>query len=162
MTSVRLRLAALIVPTLVAGVAAGPPLLPGAVRAAASAPAATPATAHVSLREFAFQPATLTVTAGTAVTWTYDESATDPAPNCESLYFRTPVFSCPGHSVTSFDSADDFDSHIHRAEGYPFSHVFRAPGRYRYFCQVHGGTASNNPLTHMDADIVVLPATGSR
>jgi len=140
----------------VAAIAGAPPLLPAPARAAPAAPGA----AHVSLHEFAFQPATLTITAGTAVTWTYDESASDPSPNCESLYLRTPAFSCPGHSVTAFADPEDYDSHIHRAEGFPFTHVFRTPGRHHYFCQVHGGSASDNPLVHMDADIVVLPAPG--
>jgi len=133
---------------LVAGGAAAAPPLPAPASAAA---------ARVSVKDFAFNPPTLTVTAGTTVTWTYDESATDPAPNCESLYLRSPAFSCPGHSVTSYD-AGEFDSHIHRAEGFPFRHTFLRPGRYRYFCQVHGGSSPDTPLTQMDGEIVVLAA----
>lgn len=66
-----------------------------------------------------FLPSTLTVPAGTTVTWTND----DPA----------------AHTVTSGqDSISDgvFDSNLFLA-GKTFSHTFDAPGEYEYFCFVH-------------------------
>jgi len=45
---------------------------------------------------------------------------------------------------------------VHRATGFPFAHRFDAPGTYHYFCVVHGGPHPNNPVTHMNGDIVVL------
>ena len=120
-----------------------------------SAPPAT----KVSMKDFAYMPATVTVGAGTTVTWTYDESASDPMPNCESPQFRDPSpVTCPGHSVTSVDHL--FDTGVHRADGFPFSYTFSTPGTYKYYCTVHGGPNPNNPLTHMDGTIVVTAAAG--
>src|SRR5690242_4346663 len=77
-----------------------------------SAAAQTGATLHVSMKDFAFNPATPPpIKVGTTVTWTYDESATDPMPNCE-----TPGLSmaCPGHTATAMTKGPDgkavFDS----------------------------------------------------
>src|SRR5690349_11739140 len=89
----------LVLPALVAGfflaLAWGP--LPGSGPAAAQ----TGATLHISMKDFAFMPAKPPpIKVGTTVTWTYDESATDPMPNCE-----TPGLSmaCPGHTATAMD-----------------------------------------------------------
>src|SRR5206468_3619264 len=83
-----------------------------------------PAGASVSMKSFAFNPAALTVVAGTAVTWTYDETPSDVPPGCESPLFQTVgAVSCPGHSVTAVATDGNgqplFDSGIHRAEGFP-------------------------------------------
>jgi plastocyanin len=124
-----------------------------------------PASTRVSMKDFAFSPATVTVTAGTAVTWTYDESATDPQPNCESPYFQPPSpVACGGHSTTASDNGGDgkplWDSGVHRADGFPFSHVFTKPGTYHYYCLLHGGPHPNNPATHMEGDVIVVAARG--
>lgn len=113
--------------------------------------------------EFTFDPPTLTVEAGTTVTWTYDESATNPVPNCESPVFRlVPPLSCPGHSTTSSTAGSDgkplWDSGLHRAEGFPFAYTFSTPGTYPYYCVVHGGDNPNNPITMMNGTIVVTAA----
>jgi len=68
----------------------------------------------VAIRDEAFQPATITVKAGTTVSWVNKDD--DP------------------HTVTSdtpsFDSSGlDLDA--------KFSHTFRTPGRYAYHCAVH-------------------------
>ena len=68
---------------------------------AGPAAAQTGATLHISMKDFAFMPASPPpIKVGTTVTWTYDESASDPMPNCE-----TPVLStqCPGHTATASD-----------------------------------------------------------
>ncbi|MHB8669814.1 MAG: cupredoxin domain-containing protein [Acidimicrobiales bacterium] len=125
--------------------------------------------AKVSMKDFSFLPATMTIKAGTAVTWTYDEVATDPM-GCEAPQFQTgaPGASCPGHSTTSADNGPNgkplWDSGVHRAGGFPFSLKFSTPGTYHYYCTVHGGSHPNNPLTHMDGIIVVqatAPQSGS-
>jgi plastocyanin len=65
-----------------------------------------------------FSPASLTVDAGTTVTWTWGS---------------------PGHSVTSGTGCvpdGTFDSSIQGA-GYVFTHAFTTPGTYGYFCTPH-------------------------
>lgn len=140
--------------------------------AAASAPKVTHVkgaphgAVRVSMKDFAYLPGSITIHAGQTVTWTYDESGADIQPNCESTLFRLPIpVSCPGHSVTAVDTANGkplFDSGVHRAPGFPYSLAFLAPGTYHYYCIVHGGPHPNNPLTHMDGTIVVLPAAPKR
>jgi plastocyanin len=110
------------------------------------------------MKSFAFSPASVHVAAGGTVTWTYDEAATDVG--CESPVFQTvPGVMCPGHSTTAVDKGADgkllWDSGVHRAGGFPYSRVFTKPGTYHYICTVHGGANANNPLTHMEGDIVV-------
>ncbi|HXV51258.1 MAG TPA: plastocyanin/azurin family copper-binding protein, partial [Nitrosopumilaceae archaeon] len=66
-----------------------------------------------------FLPSTLTVPAGTTVTWTNDDSA--------------------AHTVTSGQDATPdgfFDSSLFLA-GKTFSYTFDEPGEYEYFCFVH-------------------------
>lgn len=147
--------------------------VPLGVATAPAAPAAPAATApvKVSMKSFAFNPATVHVPAGGTVEWTYDETATDLG--CESPVFQTPLpVNCPGHSTTSVAKGPDgkplWDSGVHRANGFPYSHVFTTPGTYHYICVVHGGANANNPLTHMEGDIIVdassapaVPVTGS-
>lgn len=125
--------------------------------------AAAGSTVRVSMKEFMFIPASTQVHAGDTVTWTYDESASDPMPNCESVVFQSPLpVNCPGHSTTSADKGTDgrplWDSGVHRASGFPYAHTFTAPGTYHYYCVVHGGPTPNNPITHMDGVVVVLAA----
>ncbi len=79
----------------------------GAVKAAAS-PAA------VEIHNFQFVPATLTVTAGTTVTWTND----DPSP----------------HTVT--DTKRAFHSAALDTKD-TFTYKFAAPGEYVYRCTLH-------------------------
>src|SRR5689334_7726202 len=133
----------------------------GVANAAVRAQPAEPTT--VKMTHFTFDPPTVTVPAGSTVTWTYDEVATDLQPGCESLEFRlVPGVACPGHSTTAVDFGSDgaplWDSGVHRADGFPYSHTFNTPGTYAYYCVVHGGPNPNNPLTHMDGVIVVTAA----
>ena len=126
----------------------------------AAADTGAPAAARVSMKEFKFMPATIQVRAGGSVTWTYDESITDPMPNCETF-----LGNCPGHSSTSVDKGPGgkplWDSGVHRASGFPYTHTFAVAGTYKYYCTVHGGPHPNNPLTHMDGVVEVLPAAAS-
>ena len=78
----------------------------------ASSASATPDT--VVIRDYAFHPATLTVTPGTTVTWVN----------------RDPV----AHTVTSKDGG--WGSALLQ-QGQEFSYTFAEPGTYNYFCQPH-------------------------
>jgi plastocyanin len=79
------------------------------------------ATAHVSIVDFGFSPATITVTAGTTVIWT-DTGASI-------------------HSVTSdsgaFDSSPTCPTGPCINPGSSFSHLFAQAGQFGYHCRVH-------------------------
>ena len=79
---------------------------------AVSAAAASPAT--VKIDNFAFAPATLTITAGTTVTWKNEDDSPHRI----------------GDNDGTFKSAalDTDDS---------FSHTFATPGEYPYICTIH-------------------------
>jgi plastocyanin len=83
-----------------------------AAGAAAVAAAASPAT--IEIDNFAFTPATLTVTAGTTVTWKNEDDSPHRI----------------GDKNGTFKSAalDTDDT---------FSHTFAAPGEYPYICTIH-------------------------
>jgi plastocyanin len=148
----------LVLPAVIAGsflaLAWGP--LPGVRPVAAQ----TSPTLHVGMKDFTFMPATPPpIKVGTTVTWTYDESATDPMPNCE-----TPGLSlaCPGHTATASTKGPDgkavFDSGTLKKSGASYSFTFTKPGTYAYYCVYHGGTTAtgkNNPVTNMNGTIVV-------
>jgi plastocyanin len=75
-----------------------------------------PGGAKVFIDQFAYDPPTLTVAAGTKVTWVNRDDVPHTATSSE----RPRRFASP---------ALDTDEQ--------FSHVFTAPGTYRYFCAVH-------------------------
>ena len=103
---------------------------------ASTAAAPAPATGHtVAIQNFTFAPQTLTVKAGTKVTWTNNDS--------------TP------HTVTSTDGPSTsaspnglFDSG-QLVSGASFSFTFAKAGTYYYECTIHASMAS------MHATIVV-------
>src|ERR1700756_1110889 len=80
---------------------------------ASAAPAAT-SSPEVKIDNFSFGPATLTVTAGTTVTWTNR----DDIP----------------HTVVSDDKV--FKSKVLDTDE-KFSYTFTKPGTYSYFCSIH-------------------------
>jgi plastocyanin len=75
----------------------------------------TPAAAAVSIDNFTFTPQTLTVKAGTIVTWTNK----DDIP----------------HGIASADNAFARSQAMDTDDRYSFT--FTTPGTYRYFCYVH-------------------------
>jgi plastocyanin len=84
-----------------------------------NAPATTSSVAaatgnSVTLASFAFSPATITVTVGTAVTWTNKDSTT--------------------HTITSDSGV--FDSGNLAANG-TYSYTFTKAGTYPYHCTIH-------------------------
>jgi len=76
--------------------------------------AASPATA-VSIDNFTFTPQTLTVKAGTTVTWTNKDDIPHGIAATNNAFKRSPAL--------------DTDE--------SFSFTFTAPGSYQYFCYVH-------------------------
>jgi len=90
-------------------------------KSSSSNPGTTPGTGNpppaghtVSIKNMAFSPATLSVAAGTTVTWTNNDAMT--------------------HTVTedggSFDSGD-------MIQGATFSHKFTTSGTISYHCKIH-------------------------
>ncbi|MGH3045028.1 MAG: cupredoxin domain-containing protein [Gaiellaceae bacterium] len=83
--------------------------------------AATPAgNSAVTVKQFQFMPAELTVKAGTDVTWT----------NQDDILHTATSGATPGTADGKFDGQMD-------GPGKSFSHVFDQPGRYPYFCSRH-------------------------
>jgi plastocyanin len=115
---------------------------------------ATPAAAadmQIDIQGFAFNPTTLTIPAGTKVTWTNKDAAT--------------------HTVTSDSGA--FDSK-NLATGASFSFTFSQAGTFSYKCAIHprmvasitvtgasGGTSAGAPAAGTAAPGAVLPKTGA-
>lgn len=95
-------------------VAAAVLLISGAISFTASAGQAQTASAEVKVDNFSFGPATLTVAAGTTVTWTNR----DDIP----------------HTVVSDDKV--FKSKVLDTDE-KFSYTFSKPGTYAYFCSIH-------------------------
>ena len=87
--------------------------------------AAAPQPGEVVIEDFAFSPATLTVAAGTKVTWVnHDEEPHTVMSADKQMPFKSPAL----------DTNDKF------------SFVFAKPGTYKYFCTIH---------SHMVGTIVV-------
>ena len=76
----------------------------------------------------AFSPATLSVKAGTAVTWTYNDSSGQP----HNVVSDTKLFDsnpqCSGADQTKCMS-----------QGSTFSFTFTKAGTYHFYCIIHGG-----------------------
>jgi len=93
------------------------PTTTAAPRSATTTTIAAVATNAVTVKDFAFGPRTITVTAGTTVTWTnqddFDHSIVDKTTNVEGPHFG-PV-----------------------TEPRTFSRSYPAVGAYPYFCGIH-------------------------
>ena len=74
----------------------------------------------VTVKQFQFMPAELTVKAGTNVTWI----------NQDDIVHTATSGATPGTADGTFDGQMD-------GRGKSFSHVFDRPGRYPYFCNRH-------------------------
>ena len=73
----------------------------------------------ISVVNNSFSPSTLTVAAGTTVTWTWASTAVD-------------------HNVTPDDGATPATSGAPTNGPHSYTFTFNAPGTYHYHCQVHG------------------------
>ena len=99
----------------------------------ASTPASSPTSAiagssAVSIADFAFSPQTLTVPAGTTVTWTNN----DGAPHTVT---STDAPSTSAQTTGVFDSGN-------LGSGQTFSFTFEKAGTYYYDCTLHAAQAS--------------------
>jgi plastocyanin len=100
----------------VAGCGRGPESAnaPHAAAEVVSAAAAQPGGSSVSIDNFSFNPSTITVPAGTTVTWTnHDDIPHTVAANGK------------GFASKALDTDERF------------SHLFSAPGTYPYYCAIH-------------------------
>ncbi|MFC4456208.1 cupredoxin domain-containing protein [Deinococcus sonorensis] len=97
-----------------------------ALIAAPSAASATPAAVHVSIRDNTFMPATLTVKAGTTVTWTEDGQVS--------------------HNVISVDLPDLHSPTLN--PGSTYRYTFNKPGTYTYYCSFHEGMSATITVTN--------------
>jgi Plastocyanin len=79
-----------------------------------AAPLAFAGSASVTIQNYAFHPATLTVAPGTTVTWTNDDGV--------------------AHTVTAADGSFKSGGIDH---GKTFSHTFSKAGDYKYHCSYH-------------------------
>ncbi len=87
----------------------------------ATVTAANPAgNSAVTVKQFQFMPAELTVRVGTNVTWT----------NQDDILHTATSGATPGTADGKFDGQMD-------GRGKSFSHAFDQPGRYPYFCNRH-------------------------
>jgi plastocyanin len=81
---------------------------------------------HVTIEQYAYSPATLTVRVGDTVTWTnHDQAAHDVVTTSAPAAFQSPLLST----------------------GQSWSQTFTVPGTYAYYCSVH---------PDMRAQVVVL------
>jgi len=107
--------ALLILAMVSAGCSSAGPAAP-AGPAASPAPASSGTAAAVTIQNFAFSPATITVKPGTTVTWTNQDGAS--------------------HTITS-DSTPAAFSSATLANGATYQFTFTAPGTYPYHCSIH-------------------------
>lgn len=93
--------------------------MPPAAGSGQDAPVATNdapvATNTVAIQNFAFSPATVTVKAGTTITWTNRDS--------------------DAHTVTAMPAGSFHSPTLNT--GQSFQHTFTAPGQFDYLCTIH-------------------------
>ncbi len=89
-------------------------LVPIVVAVLTAAPVRGGTTHHVAILDFAFSPATITIAAGDAVTWTNEDAVTHTETGISGI----------------FDSGD-------LGPGESFSFTFTTPGTYDYLCTPH-------------------------
>lgn len=82
-------------------------------------------TANVVMQNIAFNPSAITVTVGTTVTWTNDDST--------------------NHTVTFTDLAGVDSGTLSR--GQAFSHTFDTAGTFHYYCRIHGAAVMSGTVT---------------
>lgn len=78
----------------------------------------TPASANsIDIKDYAFQPAKITVKKGTTVSWTNQDS--------------------DRHDVTPTDESTDFKASKLLAKGESYSYTFNTAGTFSYYCSPH-------------------------
>lgn len=101
--------------------------------APAAAPAQAPTPVTVAVRSIAFQPATVTVPAGTEVTWTSEDAGVAHTVTSGEVGEGA----VPGVTDAKPSKPDGtFDGPLDDA-GATYRFTFSKPGTYAYFCAVH-------------------------
>jgi amicyanin len=90
-------------------------LIAGCTQTPTTTPTTNGDTNSVTIRGFAFNPATLTVKVGTTVTWTNEDAAP--------------------HTVTSVTGSELGSSTL--STGQSYSHTFSTAGDFDYYCTIH-------------------------
>src|SRR5512135_3562877 len=106
------------------GATSAPSAAPSATASAAASAPASAAGTSASIIDFGFQPASLTVKAGSTVTWKNTGAV--------------------AHTVTANDAS--FDSG-HVAPGASFQHTFATAGTYAYHCTIHASMTATVVVT---------------
>jgi len=101
----------------------------GALTGASRADAPAAPTAQVAIANMSFSPRTLTVAAGTTVTWVNRDG--------------------DAHSVESRGKA--FPSSPLLSTGQKYSYTFTTPGTYEYYCAVHASMTGKIVVTEAPA-----------
>ncbi len=97
---------------------------------AAKPTAKAPAKDTVDIKLIAYRPATMTVTAGTTVTWNQMD------PGVHTITSGTVAQGTSG--VT--EQPDGMFASGEIATGKKYTHTFSKPGTYKYFCEIHPAT----------------------
>jgi plastocyanin len=87
----------------------------GTQKGLAARPGGPPGGIEVKIDNFTFGPASLTVAAGTTVTWTNKDDVPHTVVSDDKATFKS----------KALDTGDQF------------SYTFAKPGKYQYFCSVH-------------------------
>jgi plastocyanin len=109
----------------------------GGTSGATTTPSASPsqAVASVSILNFTFTPKTLTVAAGTTVTWTNHDPVVHNVTSADSLALNA--------AATSLFASGSL------GQGQTFSYTFTTKGTYFYVCTIH------RTMPSMHAEVVV-------
>jgi len=110
----------------------------GASSTPSASPTASPKPVAISIKGFAFNPATIEVTKGTTVTWTNEDTANHTVTTGTPPPTAAPVAS--GASPAPSPSLSTGDGRINsgRIEATKtFSFTFNEVGTFAYFCAVH-------------------------
>lgn len=109
--------------------------------------AAAQAGNEVAVVDSSFQPASLTVTAGEAVTWTSSGSLPHTVTSSSGAFDSNP--DCASFSDGGSGACMD--------NGETYSFTFDAPGTYAYYCKLHGTSAGGGM-----AGTIVVQAAGAQ
>ena len=85
------------------------------------------ATDKVEVKDFAFKPKTISVKAGTTVTWTFSDSA--------------------DHTVASKSGSTEIPQSPESNAGKTYTHMFATAGTYDYVCTIHNSMTGTVVVT---------------
>lgn len=87
--------------------------------------------------EFCFNPESVTIAVGTAVVWTNETGVQHTTSSCTSS-------ACPGAPANT--GSQTFSNAIGAAKGSTKSVTFTSPGKYTYYCMIHGYVAMHGTI----------------